>query len=86
MIEEKDYDESFVQTTVIEKPSVENVPTGCEDLEEEYLLQVDECLLDLQDYADLGQYLLNDAYGPAADKWTYFSCYNEDEVFIDWCF
>ena len=47
MIEEKDYDESFVQTTVIEKPSVENVPTGCEDLEEEYLLQVDECLLDL---------------------------------------
>ena len=47
MIEEKDYDESFVQTVEIEKPSVENVPVGCEDLEEEYLVQVDECVLDL---------------------------------------
>ena len=84
LVIEKDNDPNFFRTVFIEIPQVTNAPDACLELQEEYLVQVNEMGKKLQDTADMGNYLLNPNYPPAANYITYFSCANT--VFVENCY
>ena len=77
-------DPLFIRTVFIQTPTVDNVPEGCRELELDYLQQVESLMGDLQDTADMGNYLLNPQYPPAGDMLNYFRCKNS--IFEGWCY
>lgn len=79
----KDEDPDFQKTYFIKVPTVSEIPPGCGQISDEYVVEVESLIAQMEDNVDFAAYALDPTYPVFGSLETWMTCKND--YFADYC-